>query len=118
MGEFRARIHRVRMKSGGADLTVLHAAEPPNPDGEDWRGGVVRAARTLGEHATEKAGLVGYLVVGMYADGMTAVGFRYDIDRCPIPRALMPSWLAEVVRRDMITDGEARFVFNEMVERI
>jgi hypothetical protein len=31
-----------------------------------------------------------------------------------VPRSLMPAWIAELVRRDMITAPEAADKFNEM----
>ncbi len=112
---FAARISRVRMKNGGADVRVLNNKHMDD-GGEDWRGSIVKNARVTADFATDKAPLVGYLMVGMYADGMTSASFRYDTERCPIPRALLPAWLAEVVRRDILMDGEARDVFNEMFE--
>lgn len=116
MSEFAARIGRIRMKSGGAEFRILNNQKVIDGE-EDWRGSVIKAARSLGEHATDEVPLVGYLVIGFYSDGMVATGYRYD-DRCPVPKALMPAWLAEIVRRDVLMEGEARFVFNEMFERI
>lgn len=112
MSEFRARIGRVRMKNGGADVRVIQRQD----EGEDWRGTVIRNARTVADHATEDAPLVGYLLIGFYGDGCSSVGFRYDPERTPIPRALMPAWVEEVVRRDMLTAVEAKDTFNDMFE--
>ena len=68
-------------------------------------------------YATDEAPLAGYIVLGMYADGRTAMGYRYDSDVPNIvPRALLPAWVAEVLRRDIIAESEARDVFNEMFE--
>jgi hypothetical protein len=116
MSEFKARIGCVRMKNGGADVRILNR-EPINPEGEDWRGKIVANARAVGEQATADAPLVGYVVIGLYADGCSSVGYRHDPDRCPIPRSLLPSWIAEIIRRDMIVALEARDVFNDMFER-
>lgn len=115
MTEFRARIRRVRMKNGGADVRVLNR-EPINPEGEDWRGKIIANARGVAEQATNDAPLVGYVVVGLYADGAASVGYRYDFDKCPVPRMLIPAWVSEIIRRDMIVAPEARDVFNEMFE--
>lgn len=115
MNEFRARIGRIRMKNGGADVRVVDR-QPTNPDGENWCGTVVRNARAVAEHSTPTDPLVGYILVGFYAGGATSIGFRYDPERCVIPRSLMPAWIAEVVRRDMITASEAKSTFNEMFE--
>lgn len=115
MTEFRARIARIRMKNGGAEVRVLRR-EPINPDGEDYRGKVVENARRVAEMATDEAPLVGYVLVGLYRDGTTSVGYRYDLNDCPVPRMILPEWIAEIIRRDMITAPEARDVFNEMFE--
>lgn len=115
MSEFRARVGRIRMKNGGADIRVLNS-EPINPNGEDWRGKIIVDARGVADQATDDAPLVGFIVIGMFSDGCTSVGFRYDKDRCPIPRALLPAWIAEVVRRDIVTAPEAEDTFNEMFE--
>lgn len=114
MTEFRARIGRVRMKNGGADVLIL----PAKPNGDDeisWRGALVRAAKMVAEndHSGE---LAGYFIAGIFSDGATSTGFRYDPERCPIPRALMPAWIEEIVRRDMVTAVEADGVFNEKFE--
>ena len=114
MSEFRARIGRIRMKSGGAEVRVLHQ-NSANGD-EDWRGSIVKNARSIGEQATVESPLVGYVLVGLYGDGAASVGFRYDLKNCPVPRAVFPERVAEIIRRDMLTAPEARDVFNEMFE--
>lgn len=103
------------MKSGGADVHVINR-QVDNGDGQDWRGSIVANARKVADVGTEDCPLVGYVVVGMFADGMTSVGFRHDPERCPIPRALMPAWIAEVFRRELIVEPEAADKFNEMFE--
>lgn len=113
MTEFRARIGRIRMKNGGADVRVLESKRGPD-GGDDWRGAIVRNAKSVAEQDTPDSPLVGYILIGMYGDGATSVGFRYDNDRCLIPRSLMPAWVAEIIRRDMVTAPEASDKFNEM----
>jgi hypothetical protein len=115
VSEFRARIGRVRMKNGGADVRLLES-KPGLDGGDDWRGAIVRNARTVAEQGTTESPLAGYVLVGVFQDGSASVGYRYDPDTCPIPRSLFPSWLAEIIRRDLITDNSARDVFNEMFE--
>ena len=114
MTEFRARIGRVRMKNGGADIHVLDRND--DNDGENWRGKIIEHARQIAEQGEPDSSLSGFLVIGFFSDGRTSTGFRYDKDRCPIPRALMPSWIAEIIRRDMITGAEAEYTFNQMYE--
>jgi hypothetical protein len=115
MSEFAARIGRIRMKSGGADLRVLSRKED-NPNGESWRGKIIENAKAVADYDEADSELVGYLVLGIFSDGQTSLGFRVDKDRCPVPRSLMPSWIAELVRRDMIVAPEAEDRFNEMFE--
>lgn len=111
MTDFAARIGRVRMKNGGADVHVLESK--PGPDGaEDWRGAVVRNAKAVAEMGTDASPLVGYLLIGIFGDGATSVGFRVDEDRCVVPRALFPAWVAEIVRRDLVSAQEAEIVFD------
>jgi hypothetical protein len=113
VSEFRARIARVRMKSGGADVRVLDR-RTDSPNGENWRGKIIENARAVADYDEPNSSLVGYLLIGIFHDGQTSVGFRYDKERCPVPRSLMPAWIAELVRRDMITAPEAADKFNEM----
>lgn len=120
MTEFAARIGRIRMKNGGADVRVLQSK--PGPDGsDDWRGAVVRNARAVAEFATDDAPLVGYLLIGFYDDGTNSVGFRYDSEnKNAIPTNLIPAWTAEIIRRHLITaeqaKTDAKVIFNEMFE--
>lgn len=113
MGEFKARIGRIRMKNGGADVRVFDRKQV-NPEGEDWRGGLVTSARKVAEFASDDDPLAGYVVIGLFKSGMSSVGWRYDPDTAGVPRVLLPHWIAEIVRRDLITEREARSVFDEM----
>jgi hypothetical protein len=110
MTDFRARIGRVRMKSGGADVRVLHTPQPNDGGTENWRGKLI-------EHAKEVAGyegvLDGYVVIGLWEDGCRSLAYRFSPR---IPRDLMPSYVAEMLRRDAITEHEAKETFNSMFE--
>jgi hypothetical protein len=116
MGDFAVRVRRVRLKDGGAEVRVLRSN--PGPDGgDDWRGAVVRNARAVAEMATDDSPLVGYVLIGLYGDGAASVGYRYDNKAGNIiPRALIPAWIAEIIRRDMLAGEQAREVFHEMFE--
>lgn len=115
MADFAARIGRIRMKNGGADVRVLQSAL--GIDGaDDWRGAIVRNARGVAEMGTKDAPLVGYILLGMFSDGGVSFGYRYDPEAMPIPRALLPAWVAEVTRREMVTATEVREVFHSMYE--
>jgi hypothetical protein len=103
------------MKGGGADVRVLNR-EPVNLDGEDWRGDIVRCARVAAGYATDDRPLAGFVVLALFSDGATSVGWRYDPDTAKIPRALLPHWVSEVIRRDLIVSAEAQDTFNNMFE--
>jgi hypothetical protein len=115
MSEFAARIRRVRLKMGGADVHILER-KGVNPDGEDWRGTILGHAKSIAALATDDAPLAGFLVIGFFGDGATSAGFRMDQAKCAVPKAMWPAWAAEIVRRDMITEGEARNVFDDMFQ--
>lgn len=113
--EFKTRIRRVSLK-GGADVHVLESK--PGHDGkDDWRGALVRNAKAVAEMGTDADPLAGYVLVGIFASGRTSVGYRYNFESDhSISRLLLPSFVAEVIRRDVISGEEARDVFNEMFE--
>lgn len=116
MSEFAARIGRVCMKNGGADVHVLRSR--PGPDGgEDWRGSLVGNARAIAEMGTPDNPLAGYVVLGLFSNGGTSLGYRYDYEaKGAVPRMLLPAWVAELIRRDLIANKEAHDVFSEMFE--
>lgn len=97
-----AKIGRVRLKSGGAGLHILDR-KTDDPGGENWCGKIVENARKMAGYDEEGARLVGYFIMGLYSDGTHSSAFRYDAKRSPIPRRLLPGYVAEVLREDMIT---------------
>lgn len=108
----QARIGRVRMKNGGADVRVLHTPRRAD-NGENWNGKLVEHAKTL---AADPAEIVGYHIVAVYQDGAYNSASRIDPVRCPIPQALWPSYVAEVIRREIIVRNDVRdIVDNEYV---
>lgn len=110
----RTRIGRVRLK-GGADLHVLRR-ETPDADGtQNYLGEIIASARRCAEFSEPGSELCGYVVLGVYADGTTSVGWRYDGKSGAIPRALFPALVAETIRRDIITQAEAVEVFNRSI---
>lgn len=98
-----ARIRSVRLKSGGAEITLLRRATPDGDGTENWCGEVVRSAKAVASFSEPGSELCGYVVVGIYADGMHSLGFRYDESRARIPAALMPALVAELIRTDVVT---------------
>lgn len=57
------------------------------------------------------------MVLGFFSDGSVSSGFRWNNKRSPIPRSLMPAYVAEVVRRDLVTSPEAEEVAAKVVNR-
>lgn len=112
MSEFRARIGRVRMKSGGADVRLF----PTAPTLPDRRGEMMRHTRIVIDNSEETDPLVGHVVIGFFASGKSSVGCFYDGAACPVPRALLPAWTEELVRRDLVTDPEIREIFDQKFE--
>lgn len=115
MSEFRARISRVRLKDG-ADVHVLRN-RVADEGGEDWRGAIIRNARRIADTATDQDPLAGYVVLGLFESGSASIGFRYNFEsHQAMPRMMIPTWVAEILRRDLIANEEAREVFHEMFE--
>jgi hypothetical protein len=110
--EFRARIGRVRMKNGGADVRVLCRVD----DTPDRRGEIVKHARKVASYAEPNNPLVGHVVIGFFKDGTASIGCYYHDDNCPVPRSLLPVWTEELVRRDLVTDPECHKIFDAKFE--
>lgn len=112
-----ARIGRIRMKDGGAEVRVLRQERTdPGINGgmENWRGDIERCARNCVGYARPDSPLVGFVVVGLFGDGMVSMGWRHDADRSPIPRSLLPAYVAEQIRRDLVTHVETVETYNRL----
>jgi len=97
------------MKATGVESRVIEG--PAEPENE--RGAVMmRHAREI----SQWEGMAGSIVIGVFCDGKTSLGFRWDDELCPVPRALVPAWLAEIARRELITGIEAEQVFDDKFE--
>jgi hypothetical protein len=97
------------MKDTGFEFRVISG--PPEP-GNDMGATMMRHARTI----SQWQGMVGSIVIGVFDDGKTSVAFRWDDESCPVPRSMVPSWLAEIARRELITGIEAETVFDNKFE--
>ncbi len=108
---FAARIRRVRMKDG-ADVHVLR-----NPMPDDWDGAAENFRGTMVRHAKQIAGnpdkLDGFVVIGLFADGSSSVGYRLPQR---IGEALAASYVGELIRRDTVIEREAARVFDRKFE--
>ena len=98
------RIGRVRMKDGGADVRVL----PGSPTGERAQL-LMRHARIL---ATQTDAIAGFVVIAWDRDGAYQVGFDASGSDNPIPRTLLPTWVAEVLRREAVTTQQIHDVLE------
>ena len=103
------RIGKVRMKDTGFEFRVIEGPQEPE---NDMGATMMRHARAISQWPD----MVGEIVIGVFEDGTASVGFRWDKERSPVPTALVPSWIAEMIRRDMITAVEAEGVFHENFE--
>jgi hypothetical protein len=110
MNEFRARIGRVRMKSGGADVRVIEGFRVPDDD-ESPAATLHRTAREL----TAEGQVAAFVIAAFMTDGRVSFNWRYT-DDCPMARTLMPPYIAELTRRYVLTREEASQRFNEMFE--
>lgn len=111
----QARIGRIRMKAGGAEVRVFKQ-ETPNPAGENYAGLIVKHAREVAGYHGAEAQLVGYFVIGLFSNGRASTAWRLDPDKSPVPRKLFPAYVTELMRESMITqpaaNNEAVDVFN------
>jgi hypothetical protein len=107
-----ARIGKITMKNGGAEIRLIRQERKDEGGAENWQGRIVTCARNIADYSEPGSELCGFVVLGLYSDGANAIGWRYDGKRSPIPRALLPAYVAEVIRTDLVTQVEAVEVFN------
>lgn len=110
MTEFAARIGRVRLK-GGADLHILPTTPPEAPEGLHAK--VVEHAGYMAGHSQPGCELDGYVLIGMFSNGHTSVGYRLPPRMAP---TLATAWICEVVRRELMVENTARNVFDDMFQ--
>lgn len=103
-----ARIGRVRLKNGGAEVRVFYPKLAPN--GTAMKGEIVRHARLIGD---TEGDMVGFVMVGFFLDGTHRFGCNVDSERCPIPMTLMPAYVGDIVRRYGVTAAAVREVIDE-----
>lgn len=107
----QARIGKIRMKAGGAEVRVLH-----RPQG-DQSAKIIRHAHVIAKMSEPGSELVGFVTIGLFNDGKTSVGCHYDPKTGVVPRAMLPAFVAEIIRRDLITAAEAEEVACTVVNR-
>lgn len=112
-----ARIGRIRLKSGGAEVRVLRNPMPDAGGTENWRGRMIEHAKVIGAKSEPGSELVGFFVVGFFADGCNSMGIRWDDQRFPVPRSLMPAYIEELVRLNLLTEPRAESIACDVVNR-
>jgi hypothetical protein len=112
-----ARIGRIRHKDGGADVRIIRQTTPDKAGEENWCGQIVKSARTIAEQGSPTSELVGFFVIGLFSDGAYSMGLRWDHDRSPIPRSLMPAYVEELIRQDLISRPDAERTACNVVNR-
>lgn len=99
-----ARIGKIVLKASGTEVRILDRQS--RQDGENYKGLIVQHARMIAECDPD---MVGFVVIGLFADGTYSDGCRLDGDAA-IGRTMLPSYIAEIVRRsniiEPIADGE------------
>jgi hypothetical protein len=103
------RIGKVRMKATGLEFRVING--PPDP-ASDAGANLMANAREL----AEAEDMTGYLIVSLHAGGGFNTAFRWNDKTSPVPRTLMPSYMAEIIRRELITTIEASDEFDRRFE--
>lgn len=116
MMEFAARIRSIRPKNTETNIVMFPTVTPNHIAGtsENWRGKMVEHAKSI---ASVEGTLDGFIVLGLWSDGGRSLGFRLP---SRIPRELLPSYFAEIIRTDAVTQWEAENTFDskfEFVER-
>jgi hypothetical protein len=99
----QARIGRIRMKAGGAEVRVLHTPRHHDLDEADWRSLFVKHATTIAE---DKRPITGYFMLAVFGDGGFNSASRVDFTLCPVPLTLWPPYVEEVARRKLVTSVE------------
>ena len=101
------RLRRVRFKDGRT-IEVLNNRYPH--DEENWNGKLVENAKSMAEDSD----LAGYIIITLHKDGAHSYSARIDKDA--VPATMLPSFVAEIVRRYSVTNPEAVDAFRENFE--
>ena len=100
-----ARIGRVRMKSGGADVRVLPSVE---------RGEMEAAFMAQASHAlSDGRPVVAFALVAMYDDASFYSAARTQFGDMPFNRYAFVGMVTEAVRDDLINYETARGIVNK-----
>lgn len=108
-----ARIGKITMKSGGAEVRILRQETPKN----NVQGLIMTEARKIADMSEPGSELVGFVWIGIFSDNRTATGAHINSSTIPFNRAMIPAFVSEVLRRDLITSHEADEVACDVVNR-
>lgn len=97
MKQSHARIGKVSFKGG----PTIHRL--PTQRYEDWRGLMIDQARKVAANFGPDE-VAGFVVIAWAADSSHSVGWRLD-ENSLLGRTMLPSWLSDVVRRELIETG-------------
>lgn len=106
------RLRRIRFKDGRAPVTVLHTPKDfgIGEDAENLNGAALKSAKTLVSFSEPDSPLDGYILIGFFADGQRSIGYRLPKR---LPREIVPAYVSEIIRSDIITDRNAEEVFDQ-----
>lgn len=85
----QAKIGRIRLKSGGAEIRLFER-EPDRPIEKEMR-------RHVGLLIHEDSPLSGFAIATVYEDGSVDFGFMRHRD-CKVPEEMFPSLMADICR--------------------
>lgn len=110
MTDFTARVRRVRMKAGGADVRVFPSPASVN----DISDALLKSARHIVSEQDETSTLEGYAVIALYADGQKNICYDLSGDH-GVPLELLPAYMSELMRRVTVARTAAD-TFSDMFE--
>jgi hypothetical protein len=96
----------------GADVHILQNPMPNTlgETAENWRGKLLENAKAVANMDGE---LDGYVLIGLFSDGCSSVGYRLP---GRIPECLAAAYVGELIRRDTVVENEAERTFDRKFE--
>lgn len=100
------RIGRVKLKAGGAEVRIFANPEPRSEKASS----LVRNARGIAGNFDEDVS--GYVLFAWDSQGRYSFAYRFT-EGGPIPFTLLPAYVADVVRREIVTAEQVRNVVDD-----
>lgn len=98
------RIGKVRMKSGGAPITII-SNRLETPDDR-----LLSAANYI----ARQPDLQGFVVIGVVAGPEYRIAV--NLENTDVPETLIPAYVAEILRTNLLTRSEAAEIFDDKSE--